>query len=159
MNVIARCFWPRSTLPHSCPSLVSHCTSASPCHEDGVCDPFSGDCINQLLPEDAPCDDGVCLVHVCCSLFAPPPKKNNNNNNQTVLMNVTNATALCAVCAGDPNTVDETCVSGMCIGIDLCEGVECPASSQCHVDGECVAGTCVPGFIPAVSLTVCFAAQ
>src|SRR5205823_539575 len=38
---------------------------------------------------------------------------------------------------GDPNTISDICVQGVCQGKDLCKGVVCQPSDQCHAAGVC----------------------
>ena len=38
---------------------------------------------------------------------------------------------------GNPNTLDDKCVAGVCIGSDKCQDVTCTASDSCHGVGTC----------------------
>lgn len=44
--------------------------------------------------------------------------------------------------ANDPNSDFDVCIDGVCVGIDLCEGVICPQAEECFNDGICVTGVC-----------------
>ena len=53
----------------------------------------------------------------------------------------TDAPDLAACDDMDATTAQDSCSSGVCMGVDLCADVTCTASSDCKVAGECAAMT------------------
>lgn len=77
------------------------------------------------------CAPGVCQASASCFEGSCVPTAN-----------ITDGTA----CSdGNTNTVNDTCTAGVCIGVDPCAGVTCPASDSCHNAGQCVRGLCYAG--------------
>ena len=49
---------------------------------------------------------------------------------------------------GNPDTLDDACQNGVCVGKDPCEGIVCEPLDQCFLAGVCVGGTCTTPFAP-----------
>eukprot|EP00041_Stephanoeca_diplocostata_P037075 m.1384296 g.1384296 ORF g.1384296 m.1384296 type:complete len:2410 (+) comp24974_c0_seq3:273-7502(+) len=60
-------------------------------------------------------------------------------------MPTANATDGTSCTDDDITTVNDTCVAGVCVGVDPCAGITCPASDSCHDAGQCVRGLCYAG--------------
>ncbi len=104
--------------------------------DDGVdctidsCDPVDGSCVAVNACDDAnPCTADICSTGECT--FPPvtgcifPPVADGE---------------LCD--DGDPGTIGDQCLAGVCMGSDPCDGVVCEALDQCHVAGTCTDGVC-----------------
>eukprot|EP01060_Flectonema_neradi_P012431 TRINITY_DN19249_c0_g2_i2.p1 TRINITY_DN19249_c0_g2~~TRINITY_DN19249_c0_g2_i2.p1 ORF type:complete len:3815 (+),score=837.64 TRINITY_DN19249_c0_g2_i2:5278-16722(+) len=132
-----------------CASIT--CTASDQCHDVGVCNPTLRLCSDPRKPQGTQCDDGdpttggdkcvngACVGTIQCGGSPCAP---------------TNPQCYVATCAGtrctqvakpnnspcndeDPSTSDDKCSNGQCIGTNLCKGIVCTSSDQCHAIGVC----------------------
>jgi hypothetical protein len=141
----------------SCQSGV--CTGGSPvvcaplddCHAAGSCDSSTGACSNPGLPDGTTCDDGsdctqsdVCVASQCqgaspvicvpadsCHLAGSCDPSDGSCSSP-------NAADGAACDDGDPCTLVDTCLSGVCIGATP---MVCAALDACHLAGVCDSAT------------------
>eukprot|EP01063_Lacrimia_lanifica_P007604 TRINITY_DN1488_c0_g6_i1.p1 TRINITY_DN1488_c0_g6~~TRINITY_DN1488_c0_g6_i1.p1 ORF type:complete len:3347 (+),score=823.83 TRINITY_DN1488_c0_g6_i1:868-10041(+) len=147
------------------------------------CDPGSGKCVERPL-DGVPCNDGsldtvydTCVMGVCqkqliCRGRLCTPQNNCNtvtcNGEQCIQKHKADGTE----CNDDnPSTLNDRCVDGVCVGVadPLCDRVLCSPRSQCHQEGQCVAGICTQPHAkeglqctdgdPATPDDLCFAGQ
>jgi hypothetical protein len=129
--------------------------STDPCKVN-VCDPTTGDCISQNLPNNAPCEDGdLCTIGdscqggtcqpgaaLVCSSSADPCKVNICDPGTGTCAPTQNAANGTACNDGNPCTVADTCLNGTC---QPGSPKICPAPpNQCQV-AVCdpITGSCV----------------
>lgn len=138
------------------------CTAPSQCYNPGTCVPTTGQC-SSPVPKSAQvsCDDGddLTIDDVCdgsggCSgttlcenitCADPPPCRAAVTCQLGVCPPFTTWLDDFDVCDdGNPETVDDFCLDGICLGRSLCAGVECPlAIDQClEPIGICSFGEC-----------------
>ena len=137
---------------------------ATECRSQGTCDHTTGECISQALPDGTECDDGDgatvedrCLNEACVGRLQCGQS----------LCTVTDPHCFTAVCENDAclervkpdqtpcsdgldQTTGDQCVSGQCIGVDLCASVTCTAKGQCFGSGTCdpLSGKCTSPVLP-----------
>ena len=132
-----------------CASIT--CTASDQCHNVGICNPNQRLCSDPRKPQGTQCNDGdpttggdkcvngACVGTIQCGGSPCAP---------------TNPQCYVAACAGtrctqvpkpnntpcndeNPNTSDDKCNNGQCLGINLCQGIVCSSSDQCHAVGVC----------------------
>jgi len=154
---------------YASPCSGVQCVAPDQCHDAGECqvsadDPRSGACTNPQKPTTSPCNDNdvetgqdQCQDDGTCSGTRLCDDVNCSNDDQCLADGVCNfETGQCsepppmpqgAACDDNlENTVEDECDGqGSCAGKDYCEGVTCPAPSDCHEAGECdkFSGACV----------------
>eukprot|EP01063_Lacrimia_lanifica_P039936 TRINITY_DN8909_c0_g1_i1.p1 TRINITY_DN8909_c0_g1~~TRINITY_DN8909_c0_g1_i1.p1 ORF type:complete len:3932 (+),score=1045.38 TRINITY_DN8909_c0_g1_i1:1409-11797(+) len=132
------------------------CEAEDYCHEVGTCNPLTGLCGVRFKPDGTFCNDGLfhtaddrcsggvcvgtvvcggglcaahvpqCQIPVCVnSVCSHNPKPDGTPCND-----------------GDSTTVADSCSSGICVGVDPCQGVVCSPRSSCHDAGLCRLGVC-----------------
>eukprot|EP01060_Flectonema_neradi_P009436 TRINITY_DN1671_c2_g3_i1.p1 TRINITY_DN1671_c2_g3~~TRINITY_DN1671_c2_g3_i1.p1 ORF type:complete len:6512 (+),score=1571.45 TRINITY_DN1671_c2_g3_i1:146-19681(+) len=128
-------------------------------------------CVSTNLPDNTPCNDGntlsfpdTCKSGVCsgtelcagvicqssgvCRIAGVCEPLTGKCSNPTENDGVT--------CDdGNPNTMDDKCVGGVCIGSDKCQGVTCIASDSCHGVGTCNPSTGLCSDPPLAANTPC----
>eukprot|EP00038_Savillea_parva_P031378 m.85805 g.85805 ORF g.85805 m.85805 type:complete len:2894 (+) comp9644_c0_seq1:194-8875(+) len=139
---------------------VSCPVSANPC-VDIQCE--IGQCVESNAPQGRLCDDGNnrtsddhCTNGICrgtdlCDEIACPTPSSPCVTSNCFRGNCTEVPLIAAGIAcsdGNASTVNDTCVTGVCVGTDPCQGVVCPQPSQCEVANECVLGECITRFQP-----------
>ena len=126
------------------------CSHDLPCHEQGTCDPITGLCHEEVMPEGASCSDnnaattndkcsqGTCVGELVCGTS----KCVTTNQCQTAICSSGNCLyfpradgTLCS--DNNPATINDRCAGGECVSIDLCQNVTCSASA-------CTTSTCDP---------------
>eukprot|EP01061_Rhynchopus_euleeides_P002336 TRINITY_DN1179_c0_g1_i14.p1 TRINITY_DN1179_c0_g1~~TRINITY_DN1179_c0_g1_i14.p1 ORF type:complete len:7328 (+),score=1490.81 TRINITY_DN1179_c0_g1_i14:2229-21986(+) len=130
------------------------CRAPTQCHRAGTCDPTSGLCLDTPLPAGTTCDDGDssttddkcdglggCAGKMSCGQCVASDTQCKSarcaQNDQCTEITRPDGTA----CSdGSPETVNDVCTSGSCVGVLRCQGVECPAD-QCHRQGVCEPST------------------
>lgn len=146
--------------PVVCPPSGDLCTVAGVCfaaRENGF---WRGVCSNPLAPAGTSCqdtnpdtvnetctDEGLCLgTDLCANVQCPPISDCHAPGSCAVGVCLPGAplsnTTRCD--DGDVRTVGNTCNgSGQCVGIDLCEQVNC-TTAVCHQPTTCFQGICTP---------------
>jgi 6-phosphogluconolactonase (cycloisomerase 2 family) len=130
------------------------CVALDQCHEAGVCDPSSGQCLDPALPDGTACDDASactlgdsCQAGACVS-GAPVVCTALDACHEAGVCDP--ATGICSdpdaangtVCDdGNACTQTDACQSGSCVGANP---IVCTAADQCHVAGVCdpTSGVC-----------------
>eukprot|EP01065_Artemidia_motanka_P008951 TRINITY_DN1454_c0_g2_i3.p1 TRINITY_DN1454_c0_g2~~TRINITY_DN1454_c0_g2_i3.p1 ORF type:complete len:4987 (+),score=1087.78 TRINITY_DN1454_c0_g2_i3:1191-14963(+) len=139
------------------------CNVTGQCYTAGICSPATGACTEPARPSGVPCDDGdaasvndrcsagVCLGTVQCgtqSCLSASPQcmvARCVGNRCAELPRADGSTCN----DGNVTTTRDACISGVCRGVDLCQGTVCvpPAGpdSQCRRRGLCspLTGECV----------------
>eukprot|EP01060_Flectonema_neradi_P017523 TRINITY_DN243_c0_g2_i6.p1 TRINITY_DN243_c0_g2~~TRINITY_DN243_c0_g2_i6.p1 ORF type:complete len:2426 (+),score=729.35 TRINITY_DN243_c0_g2_i6:57-7280(+) len=118
-----------------------NCPAIGDCELPGQCDPATGHCTKNFKPNDTACTDGmlaagkcqggVCEVTVPCTCLAPACQVCDDN------CAVSNAPNGLSCDDGNDATVEDTCNNGQCVGVDKCNGVQCPLPSDCFTNGRC----------------------
>ena len=142
----------------------ANCVTDLPCKK-ATC--INGECIIENRAVDTVCDDGnantfddKCLrgecvgTDRCANVNCDLPQDVQCATTQ----GCDSATGECkyTLLDGTPcddknaKTSPDTCVAGQCVGKNKCDGVECPARTPCHLEGECDAttGTCSDHYRP-----------
>lgn len=138
------------------------CTGSNPvkcgaapddCHENGVCDPFTGACYNPAKPDGASCDDGdkcttkdACVAGACSGTPVVCEAKGSCHEAGTCDPDTGECTEVVkpdgtSCDDGDACTKTDTCVAGACVGADP---VVCGGPGGCTEEGVCdpATGTC-----------------
>ncbi|HEX7480563.1 MAG TPA: esterase-like activity of phytase family protein [Polyangiales bacterium] len=160
---------PQPTFSSACTNVS--CAAADPCHAAGMCDPATGACSNPAVADGTACDDGnastisdACVAGVCagtdlcanvvCSATDTCHVAGSCDHQTGACSNPTAADGI--LCSdGNPTTVGDACVGGVCLGVDLCLNVTCARSDQCHVAGTCDYHTGACGNPTAADGTAC----
>ena len=124
---------------------------ATTCRSAGRCNPQTGLCESQTLPDGTECDDGdgatiddKCTQEVCVGKLQCGARQ----------CTVTEPQCHTAVCEngncreqpkpeqtpcsdGTEKTTGDVCKAGVCVGTDLCANVVCSAVGQCYGTGVC----------------------
>lgn len=126
------------------------CDNPSVCQKNGKCS--GGQCTYEDKEDGEECDDGLertdpdrCFANVCVgadfclgkTCFALSQCHEPGDCFRGVCSNPTKANGT-SCDDGDANTAIDYCnENGICIGVDLCEGVTCTPASQCHFAATC----------------------
>eukprot|EP01059_Diplonema_ambulator_P004353 TRINITY_DN14055_c0_g1_i1.p1 TRINITY_DN14055_c0_g1~~TRINITY_DN14055_c0_g1_i1.p1 ORF type:complete len:4521 (+),score=859.58 TRINITY_DN14055_c0_g1_i1:194-13564(+) len=130
------------------------CSKSDQCHTVGTCDPLTGLCSDPPAPDGQGCNDGdpastgdQCISGVClgvvtcggtqCPRTLNPCMRAACDNNRCVTLRLDSVPCN----DDDTSTKGDTCVNGVCVGIDVCTGVVCPQSSECIIS-QCQYGLC-----------------
>ena len=123
------------------------CPAPAPCHAPRVCDPGTGLCSDEVLPDGSACDDGdgctrtdLCLAGVCVG----------GDPVTCVAQDQCHVAGVCdpatGVCSNPPQTDgtacddgnfctrSDACAAGACVGTDP---IACTVQDQCHTLGVC----------------------
>lgn len=106
------------------------CEDAGPCRDEAICDPDTGFCEAEDLPDGIPCDDedGCTQVDEClggeCLGFNP---------------------VICPVGGGCQGSGVCNSATGICTYPDLPDATSCSDEDPCNGDETCQSGACVPG--------------
>ena len=139
------------------------CEAPSQCHEEPEC--VDGQCQPALPKEQGtPCDDGIeatdddacdgagaCVgIDYCAGVTCPPPTQCHVEGTCSHGVCTDVLAPEGTLCDdGLEHTDFDSCSSdGVCAGVDLCEGITCPAPTQCHVEGTCSHGVCTDEYKP-----------
>ena len=122
------------------------CTPSDSCHSTGSCDPETGYCSDPLLGEGTPCvvgnytstcsGNGVCIRKNNCSSVATPGGCHTNTRCKTVrcttegLCVIENEYNFTKCNDGNPETINDNCINGICVGTNLCNGHTCGSDNQ-----------------------------
>jgi hypothetical protein len=132
----------------------------SACQLPGQCMPEFGKCNYTNVPDGQTCRGGICVAgqclerDLCLGVVCAPTKcaAAGRCNRVTGLCEAAMARADGTACNdGNPFTLLDTCQSGVCRGVDLCDLVRCDLASQqfqCVSPGTCVRGNCFYGKQP-----------
>eukprot|EP01062_Namystynia_karyoxenos_P079328 TRINITY_DN8342_c0_g1_i6.p1 TRINITY_DN8342_c0_g1~~TRINITY_DN8342_c0_g1_i6.p1 ORF type:complete len:5431 (+),score=1423.56 TRINITY_DN8342_c0_g1_i6:910-16293(+) len=116
------------------------CSAPDDCHNDGTCDPLTGQCVASPKPNGTACDDGdnttsrsTCLYvsgsssDVACTGIADPPEP---PPDQCKMSKVCSRGGVCQEPRNKPNnticddgideTINDACVNGKCVGKARC---------------------------------------
>ena len=138
------------------------CSASDQCHEAGICHFATGTCSDPPRAHATPCNDGMshtvddkCIAGACvgvtpcnganCTSSRPQCFASFCEQDRCVEKPKPDGTA-----CNDENgsTEDDTCVAGVCKGVDKCFGVVCPPATQCHQPGFCLHGKCSENLKP-----------
>eukprot|EP01059_Diplonema_ambulator_P030329 TRINITY_DN5151_c0_g1_i9.p1 TRINITY_DN5151_c0_g1~~TRINITY_DN5151_c0_g1_i9.p1 ORF type:complete len:6713 (+),score=1239.17 TRINITY_DN5151_c0_g1_i9:1796-20140(+) len=153
------------------------CTAKTQCHNVGTCDPATGICSEPAKTSGATCNDGlpettndVCLNGACAGTVTclggtcTPSEPQCHTSGCGVQGGTPNAPLKCVELPkadgtpcddGNALTTNDKCVSGICVGVQLCKNVICTAASQCHGAGTCNPATGVCSTPLLQDLTPC----
>lgn len=142
---------------------VDDCHDPVACnHENGKCPSGDGDAKDDgtecddgnAKTTDDVCTDGKCAGENPCTNADCNSQIEQGACNRKTTCTVKDDEAVCAAGAvkadfsecddGDETTSNDLCIDAVCSGVNLCEqnDVQCKASDQCHVKGECLRGKC-----------------
>ncbi|AKT41768.1 MYXO-CTERM sorting domain-containing protein [Chondromyces crocatus] len=131
------------------------CVAQDACHEPGTCNPVTGQCSAPIKPNGSPCDDGsACTQSDTCqggTCTGQNPVICPMVDSCHVVAACDVATGICPVTEkpdgaacddGNACTQLDTCLSGVCVGVNE---VICPTLDACHDQGVCnpATGMCV----------------
>merc|ERR1719386_347708 len=127
------------------------CGTPSACHQKGVCNEFTGQCMAQFQPSGHTCDDGSditvedkcdgaggcagenkCLL-VSCKVADPNKCEGeytcNHLNGECGVVHLEDGSDCND---GDDETQNDVCTSGTCAGVNLCANHQCQPLNQCQ---------------------------
>ncbi len=143
------------------------CKAPDACHSAGMCDPDSGECVYEELPDGASCDDGdACTYSDRCASGAC-------EGGGEVVCQPLDACHLVGECdsktgcsqpkaedgraCGDDDacTSEDHCSDGACVGTPT----KCPAPEQCYEAAACNAATGSCTYLPKAAGSGCGASE
>jgi hypothetical protein len=126
------------------------CSASDSCHDAGLCDPQTGACSNPAKQNGASCSDGnactqadTCQAGVCtggnavtCQALGQCYDVGTCDSGTGQCSHPKKADG--TPCDdGNPATLNDTCLNGLCGGENLCTNVTCTALDACHDAGTC----------------------
>lgn len=125
--------------------LDTVCSPPDDCHEAEVCE--AGICFTGApLTDGTPCK--CFLSPACARLGLDAVQHRPSGQDESIGQPLTSQAAahvlISAPAGTDDNehTVGDQCITGVCRGSDVCAGVTCTASDECHDVGVCLLGSC-----------------